>query len=318
MSNSQEAKANKTDRFKPRVSEAPSGDVDESLQAVVEAAVLEETTPNYVDIEDLILSEINIDPNIDYEFELLERNITKFIYPSKMTIFDPIQKRQRDIRYIKSSQTVFEELQTDVVPGYSQNNIIFECPHWAVKEGGKAKLRVSGRDKNLILYLLLSHQIEGSRTAVQTRNKKAVYRLIDQEKISKAKLHSLDVELKARNKAYEMEDAEMMPFAYVVGIPLEIPMTERRIRFVEYAGKYPLDFLKLINDPTANRQYIVKLGLDRNIITNTLYPNQLYWVKDNVKIISLSPDKDHISFIADWCFTDEGKSFYAQLERLVR
>lgn len=316
MSNQQEAKAKKTDRFRPRVTEPIAG--DDSLETAIVSAVVEEATPNFEDVEDLILSEINIDPNIDYEFELLERNITKYIYPAKMTIFDPIQKRQRDIRYIKSSQTVFEEMQNDVVPGYSQNQITFECPQWAVKEGGKAKLKVSGKDKNLMIYLLLSHQIEGSRTSTQTRNRKPLFRLIDQEKISKAKLHSLDVELKARNKAYEMEDADMMPYAYVVGIPLEMPMTERRIRFVEYAGKHPLDFLKLINDPTATRQYVVKLGLDRNIITNTLYPNQLYWVKDNVKIISLSPDKDHVSFIADWCFTDEGKAFYNQLERLVK
>lgn len=306
----------KTDRFRPRLSNEDSK--EKSIEEVIAATVEEEKIPHFEDIEDLILSEINIDPNIDYEFELIERNITKNVFPTKVTIFDPIQKRQRVIRYIKSSQTVFEEFQTDVSPEYSQSQIVFECPPWASREGAKAKLRVSGRDKNLILFLLLLPTIEGSRTTTQSRNTRPNFRLIDHEKISKAKLHNLDMEMTAKNKAYEMDDAEMLPYAYVIGIGQTVPMTERRLRFVEYAGKHPMDFLKLINDPTAQRQYVVKLGLDRNIITNTLYPNQLYWVKDNVSVMSLPPDKDHIQFIADWCFTDEGKKFYNQLERLVK
>lgn len=268
------------------------------------------------DIEDLLDSEISIDPSQRYVFELLATNITKYIYPTEQTIFDPIQRRQREIKYVRSSQSVFKEFQGDVVLNDTYTPIVFECPKHLLKKGAKAKIEVLGTDKNLIKYLLLSTEIEGSRTRINN-NGKPLFRLIDKAKIAREKLASMELRFEAIELARKMSIEKLRPIAYVLGVNSQDDANLKADLYVKIEAN-PGGFMQLASDPSTSRKYFIKKALDSQVITTALHANQLYWVETNAKITNLDPTQDSVDYITAWSMsTDEGQEFFNLLRRKI-
>lgn len=312
----------KTNNTKPedqnvdnKATEETSVDVLEVANKTAEEIVVKEE-PVYEDFEDLLESEISIDPDKMYQFELTKQGVTKYIFPTEQTIYDPIAQRQRVIRYVKSSKHIYKEFQDDVVAEASTYNpIVFQCPAHLIKKGAKAKLDVSGKDKNLIKYLLMCGNIEGSRTSTpQSGNK--IFKMIDTAKIAREKLSSMELRYRAIDIARAMEATKLKSIAYVLGINGK-DFEDLKVALFQKIEADPSAFLQLADDPTTARKYLIKKALDNAVITSTLHPNQLYWVDSNAKITNLDPSQDAISYIAAFTFTKEGEEFFNILRRRI-
>lgn len=280
-------------------------------QTKKEIASKEAKEPVYEDFEDLLESEINIDPDKTYEFELLKKNVTKYIFPTEQTIYDPIAKRQRVIRYVKESKHIYKEFQDDVVSaGDTYNPVTFQCPPHLLKKNAKAKLSVQGKDRNLIKYLLMCGNIEGSRTSTPSSGVK-IFRMIDKEKIAREKLSAFELRFKAIDLARSMEESRLKSIAYMLGINVA-DKEAWKVAMYQAIESNPGSFIQVADDPTSARKYIIKKAIDSAIISTTLHPNQLFWVETNAKITDLDPSQDAINYIAAYTFTQEGEEFFSR------
>lgn len=246
---------------------------------------------------------VQIDPEKTYKFQLIG-DISKGTYVginNVCEVFDPSIGRRRKMRYIPHYDSIWIDEQPEEHIDLSNYPINFFM----------SEMTVSGKDKNLILYLLNHDRIEGKQNQISSKG--PLFRLQDNELIAKKALAKTELERDAINKALSLSGSELGMVTFVLFGKTFESETEALQAVANYAKKNPKGLIDICDDPRTRRKYLIKQGLDKNVIKSKF--SMLKWGASETDIVQLPPDKDMLSFITDWSLSDDGKDFIEVLKR---
>jgi len=251
-------------------------------------------------------SGVVVDPTKTYVFESLgDASRSKYWGLSNVCeVFDPAVGRRRKMRYVPHFDSIWlDEQPADEHVSQTDYSITFFS----------GKKQVSGIDKMAVLYMLNHDRIEGRLNPISTRG--PLFRLSNPDAIAKKKIERSEKESDALLKALELKDntEELNMISFVLFGQTFDSESVALQQVVDWAKKSPSAFLDLCDDPRTRRKYLIRQGLDKGIIKEKF--SMLKWGLSESDIVQLPPNKDILTFVTDWSFSDEGKDFTEVLKR---
>jgi len=246
---------------------------------------------------------VQIDPEKNYTFQLIG-DISKGTYVGLNNIcevYDPSIGRRRKMRYVPHYDSIWVDEQPEENIDLSNYPINFFM----------SEMVVSGKDKNLILYLLNHDRVEGKQNQISSKG--PLFRLKDNELLAKKALAKTQLERDAVSKALSLSGSELNMVTFVLFGQAFESETESLQAVANYAKKNPKGLIDICDDPRTRRKYLIKQGLDKNVIKSKF--SMLKWGASETDIVQLPPDKDMLSFVTDWSLSDDGKDFIEVLKR---
>ena len=248
-----------------------------------------------------------IDPAKDYRFEFLAKrdNVNQFINNS-CEIYDTVEKRIRIIRFAPHESSVFQDEQKELPSGgYYEDQINFS----------RSECVIDGKKKNLVHFLLL-HNDNVNNGNLPSRQQK--FKLVDKEYEARLALEVNSVRMKAVNMASDASEAELVPYAKILGININKSISEIRQEFVVKASQDPVNFIKGISDPKNKRLYTVLRAFEQGVLTDSHVVNSVHWRGSKVLVTEIPAGSISSDYITDYSFSSqEGEEFYKQLNKMV-
>lgn len=266
-----------------------------------------------------IVMNLNIDPNKDYRFELVDKSPANrnVIIGATNRIFDPVLNRIRQLRYIPVSNSIYEDEMDSSFFDLSTPYIGFNNNY----------LSVSGRDIRLLEYLIANDDNESNQNRLG--NRPPLFRLIDNDLIEKRKTASYDLIDKVRDLIKDKDADQLRPLARIFyGIDSNDDNAVRnhlrdvisRTDIVE-ASKAAKVMIDNIANPKLERQYSVLKALDMGLIALKPDHNCVVWVNTGVLVCNVRNIKDQSKVageLAEWTFlSEEGKLFWEVLSKKI-
>lgn len=242
-------------------------------------------------------------------YELLDKGRYKQIIACQSEVFNGVKREI--IRYIPGYSSIHEvDLKEEGIDDVRKVAVAFDITFL------KGVLIVNKNNPLLIQYLDAHDDNEGNLKRVG--KKRPIFRKYD---IAKKEVEDLNVSkerYKAMSFAMECDTEEMYAKAWSMGI--DIKRSEDRVRssFVAMAESDYTKFNKLRKDSSAEANYFVYLGLNKNFIE--LRNGAIYWSKspESAPIVLIPPGADEVSHAGRWAASDErGKVFLSLLSELL-
>ena len=208
--------------------------------------------------------------------------------PSEGITIDDETGKNRRWRCLKGVDSIWADEQGDVEPnGFDDyEEIIF----------AHGQLKVRGYEVNKLAALRSFDGFQGKKH--KKANITPVYRLIDLEFDLNRSIDDLDLEYDALKIAKECSDAEMLPFAYVLGLNLDVATKQIRRDFVMKAKSNPKYFVKYFVDPKNEISYVFAKGFKDGIISTSAVEGKLIWSESRKVIMDATKGTDIVQSLA--------------------
>ena len=254
--------------------------------------------------------DFEIDPNRTYEFHLRKKRIGRKNVPRTALVWDEEEGRIREIRYTKTEATPYKEDQDE--------NAIPATIAPVFRDG---KLKVQGSNEPLIRFMLAYDGFD-KKTRIHDRNKheKALYTLYEPEKEQKALRTRGEVISKA-TKAVEEADVEKLK-NFLSSRFGKKGLTEDGVIGESYdlARKYPLDFIRDLNNPIHKIKAELSTLLDSGVLSER--SGTVVWTESGSKAFTFDPTKGKpvLDVLSKWVLagSPQAKEFkevmYSKLE----
>lgn len=278
----------------------------------------EETTAEVVKKSNARDFGVDIDPEKTYVFETLMKSETPRheILGAMCKIFDPIEQRIREIRYIPSAGSIFVEDQDKQDPELKRRDLPYVGFYFN-------QLVVLGEDQRLVEFLLAHDRYDGNKRPLSKEGAK--FRLVDKEQYNTAEKKRHSVVLDALKMIEETKEEDLMPVARIIfGITDESETgTLNKLRELVMKPKGEREqqtnadkLLNNLNDPLVRRKYTVQQAIDKGILK--VESDKVLWGEENGAFITSVASKNNpvsqISDIAKYSMTKDGERFYKILK----
>lgn len=244
-----------------------------------------------------------IDDNKTYLFKIVDPSAKKsrhYGLGNKCEVYDG--SRRRMMRYVPYMDTIwFDEQDPNEVVTDSDHSINFFM----------GELKVDGKNKNLISFLLNHDRFKGNKKPISGRG--PIFDIDDPEFEAKQRLKENEVIKDAIVAALSANDEDSRVYFYILFGRTEDNINTIKASVADFAKKFPARFLEVVADPRTRRKYLIKKGLDSGVIKIKF--SMLKWGISDAEIIQLDPSKEPISFITDWSLSEPGKEFVDLLKR---
>lgn len=261
----------------------------------------------------------------EYIFQLVDKfytttsNIKRPPYPETYmikntdVIFDQETGMERNIRYLEGVGTIFEDEQEHLSDFKKRQR-----PDIKFING---TLVVPSNRTSLVKFLMISNMNEGNKNTIAgTRH---VYRLLDFEAQEEQAISKAETRMEAMKLAMSSPIENMIPHAQFLGVRFKNQYGEDRgdkairVDYLDFADKNPEAFIKSYNNPLVKVEYIIRKGVNVSLIDLDSSKGQAIW-GDSKKFIAQIPDNQNaIKFLSEFCLTEKGKDFYAQLKTMA-
>jgi len=208
--------------------------------------------------------------------------------PSEGITLDDETGKSRRWRCLKGVDSIWSDEQGEVEPnGFDDyEEIIF----------AHGQLKVRGYEINKIAALKNFDGFQGKKH--KKANSTPLYRLIDLDVDLNKSIDDLDLEYDALKIAKESSDEEMMAFAYVLGINLDVSVKQIRRDFIMKAKSNPKYFVKYFVDPKNEISYIFAKGFKDGIISESAVEGKLVWTESRKVIMDAPKGTDIVQTLA--------------------
>lgn len=237
------------------------GGEEETTTEKVEKPKVEEVAPKPQPkkVEEEEKSDMVIDSNKSYTFRLLKKTASTWFLPRTGRAWDDKEQRPRDIRYCKTEDSPYLDEQDE----HSREERLAPI----FKDG---ILRVSGKNKALIQYLMAHDAYAGKGGKVLTENMKfPKYELEDNSKAAKTERQFREEVRKANNVIAEanIDALENLMRSHFRFIQNEFNEDELVAKAYEKAAKHPTVFTEDFNNPKHAIKAKVQRGLHQVIFS---------------------------------------------------
>lgn len=216
---------------------------------------------------------------------------------------------QRRWRFLHNYPTIWVDEQIDPEPSKedlagAENDLVFR----------NGVLRVFGHQTMKLKALTLNNAFAGCKRPL--KNIPFEYELLDQDKIDKEVLETLDESFEAEKSAREASNEEMYSMAYYYGIDLGLSDDAIRKQFITKARQNPANFNKQFVNPLNKYRYVFASSLADGIISTTLIPGSVVIAASNNKVFDLK-SQDAIGELATNCMVNDKSAMelYNQLSK---
>lgn len=252
-----------------------------------------------------------VDRNKTYVFEAVvkSKNPRNELIGSTCTIFDPVQQRTRQIRYIPIADTIYVDEMGERYKDYALPTISMY----------NNKIEVPGTDARLVEYLMAHDAYDGNENRLSRRP--AEFTLVNKEDIELKKEQLYNYKLKALNAINAADIKELLPLARVVFNVLATDTLSVKNELRKYAETKPATILNNIDNPRVVRGYLIQGALDHGILEINQENKSLMWKETNIYITDLSATTDpsaQLTEITDFTFTPVGTKMYDILKQKVK
>lgn len=224
--------------------------------------------------------------------------------PGEETVYDPITKRNRVIRYAPGEQSIYKDEQPEkVVLG----DIVFQ----------NGSLIVDHRNPLLLEYLQASNYNKDNKDRM--RGSKAVFAVLDQEANAKTQLDTEVEEIKAANAVLQMPFGELKAYARVLGVNINNGADMIRHDMLVLAKKAPASFMSGIDDPIVKRQQVLLDAVSFGVIE--IGRRSMNWVMGEKRslIIPIPLGENPARWVAEWTMNDkDGEDVYKEIEKKLK
>jgi hypothetical protein len=261
----------------------------------------------------------------EYIFQLVDKfytstsNFKRPPYPETYmirnadVIFDQETGMERNIRYLEGVGTIFEDEQEHLSDFKKRQR-----PDIKFING---ILVVPSNRTSLVKFLTISNMNEGNKNPIAgTRH---VYRLLDFEAQEEQAINKAETRMDAMKLAMSAPVENMIPHAQFLGVRFKNQYGDDRgdkairVDYLDFADNNPEAFIKSYNNPLVKVEYIIRKGVNVSLIDLDTNKGQAIW-GDSKKFIAQIPDNQNaIKFLSEFCLTEKGKDFYAQLKTMA-
>lgn len=224
-----------------------------------------------------------------------------------------------NIRYIPGVQSIFVEEQTEKLK--VPQNVIDRAPKSIAFS--KGYLEVPAGNKQLLKFLELTNGNERCKNRVQ--GKPIVFTIISEVEDAQKELELLDKQEEAILIARDLKDEEVMVLSKFLGVPFinYLDGSERDISLIrkdlrKKAIGEPVTFIDAYNNPATNTAYLVKLGIEKNIISLGRTAGKAVWASSGKVILDIPQGSDAESLLVDFCYTEQGADFLVALKHAIK
>jgi hypothetical protein len=261
----------------------------------------------------------------EYIFQLVDKfytstsNFNRPPYPEtymvKNTdiIFDQETGMERNIRYLEGVGTIFEDEQEHLSDFKKRQR-----PDIKFING---VLVVPSNRTSLVKFLMISNMNEGNKNTIAgTRH---VYRLLDFEAQEEQAINKAENRMEAMKLAMSAPVENMIPHAQFLGVRFKNQYGEDRgekairVDYLDFADKNPDSFIKSYNNPLVKVEYIIRKGVGVSLIDLESSKGQAIWGDSKKFIVQIPDNVNAIKFLSEFCLTEKGKDFYAQLKTMA-
>jgi hypothetical protein len=261
----------------------------------------------------------------EYIFQLVDKfytttsNIKRPPYPETYmikntdVIFDQETGMERNIRYLEGVGTIFEDEQEHLSDFKKRQR-----PDIKFING---TLVVPSNRTSLVKFLMISNMNEGNKNTIAgTRH---VYRLLDFEAQEEQAISKAETRMDAMKLAMSSPIENMIPHAQFLGVRFKNQYGEDRgdkairVDYLDFADKNPEAFIKSYNNPLVKVEYIIRKGVNVSLIDLDSSKGQAIWGDSKKFIVQIPDNQNAIKFLSEFCLTEKGKDFYAQLKTMA-
>lgn len=291
---------------------------------------------NLVDVhqpteESSLVSDINIvipkkkkEPK-EYIFQLVDKfytstsNFNRPPYPETYmiknsdVIFDVETGMERNIRYLEGVGTIFEDEQEHLSDFKKRQR-----PDIKFING---VLVVPANRTSLVKFLTISNMNESNKNTIAgTRH---IYRLLDFEAQEEQAINKAETRMDAMKLAMSAPVENMIPHAQFLGVRFKNQYNEERgekairVDYLDYADNNPESFIKSYNNPLVKVEYIIRKGMSVSLIDLDSSKGQAIWGDSKKFIVQIPDNVNAVKFLSEFCLTEKGKDFYAQLKSMA-
>ncbi len=187
---------------------------------------------------------------------------------------------QRRWRFMHNYPTIWVDEQIDPLPtkedlAAAENDLTFR----------QGVLRVFGYETMKLKALYLNNGYKDCERPL--KNVPKDFELLDQEKIDKTILKTLDDQFEAEKAAREATLDEMYAVGYYFGIDLSKSDDAIRKEFISKARQMPAVFNREFVNPKNKYKYRFLEALADNLISGAIVPGKIHWVETNVPLFDL-------------------------------
>lgn len=246
---------------------------------------------------------LKIDPTKTYKFKIVDPNAKKsrhYGLSNRSEVYDGT--RRRIMRYVPYMESIWLDEQDPSVK-------VIDSDHYINFHIGE--LRVDGKDKNLITFLLKHDRFKGNPNPISGRG--PIFDIDDPEAEAKKLLESNEKMKDAIVAALSASDEDSKVYFYILFGRTEENINTIKSLVADYAKKHPAQFLDIIADPRTKRKYLIKKGLDTQKIK--IKHSMLKWGMSDSDILQLDPTVEPIHYITNWSLSEAGKEFVTLLKR---
>ena len=290
---------------------------------LVDAYTSIEETAEVADIK-IVIPKKKKEPK-EYIFQLIDRfytstsNFNRPPYPETYMvknsdiIFDEETGMERNVRYLEGVGTIFEDEQEHLSDFKKRQR-----PDIKFING---VLVVPANRTSLVKFLTISNMNEGNKNTIAgTRH---IYRLLDFEAQEEQAINKAETRMDAMKLAMSAPVENMIPHAQFLGVRFKNQYNEERgekairVDYLDYADNSPESFIKSYNNPLVKVEYIIRKGVNVSLIDLDSSKGQAIWGDSKKFIVQIPDNVDSIKFLSEFCLTEKGKDFYAQLKTMA-
>ena len=220
-----------------------------------------------------------------------DHGVTYMINQHNINIYDPEEKRVRQIRYCPGEHSVFYE---DQNPSSKKEPIIF-------RDGN---LFVPKEKPNLQEFLRLhpGNQANGGSTFKLVDTRVNIEQELTQE------FDVFDSVAMVREKTID----DLMPVAMYYNVNVDRPVSEIKYDLLQIAKKKPKQFMAAFDDPMVKVRSIINKASQYQIIR--LAENGCYWFDSNTLIVAVPVGQVPTEVLTRFCLTERGATVLSSIE----
>jgi hypothetical protein len=228
-------------------------------------------------------------------------------------IFDQETGMERNIRYLEGVGTIFEDEQEHLSDFKKRQR-----PDIKFING---TLIVPSNRTSLVKFLMISNMNEGNKNTIA--GSRHVYRLLDFEAQEEQAINKAETRMDAMKLAMSAPVENMIPHAQFLGVRFKNQYGEDRgekairVDYLDFADNNPEAFIKSYNNPLVKVEYIIRKGVNVSLIDLDSSKGQAIWGDSKKFIVQIPDNQNAIKFLSEFCLTEKGKDFYAQLKTMA-
>jgi hypothetical protein len=162
---------------------------------------------------------------------------------------------------------------------------------------------------------------EGNKNTIA--GSRHVYRLLDFEAQEEQAINKAETRMDAMKLAMSAPVENMIPHAQFLGVRFKNQYGEDRgekairVDYLDFADNNPEAFIKSYNNPLVKVEYIIRKGVNVSLIDLDSSKGQAIWGDSKKFIVQIPDNQNAIKFLSEFCLTEKGKDFYAQLKTMA-